>query len=370
MLQLEHALELLADRAEPLPIDVLVQRLEMRLIAEGSSLDAAVNAETVDLGQPPGLGGFLPHRRQWHGPALAVGVAAAVCVLIGGVVWLTGRGGSEVIEEPMQTTTTTPASVPDVLVPVAVNALPDSSAPAPIDQTSGIVVADGALWAATEGSMVRWNLEDRSVELFTSGDGLPLVEGGLGNVVVAPDGAIWASSWTQDVVMFDGARWIETDGYDHVDIVNPRCVAGEECRNPITAMAIGPDNLVWLAVGPETLLQFDGTAWNVVPVSDIEIHGDGAYAWATDFAVASDGTLWIASWEELLRYDGTRWDRFTAADGLPGGAINSVAVAPNGDIWVGTTDEFEGEAAGGVAGGSTATTGAPSMKATACMRTR
>ncbi|MGB9358252.1 MAG: two-component regulator propeller domain-containing protein [Acidimicrobiia bacterium] len=349
MLQLEHALELLADRAEPLPIDVLVHRLEMRLIVEGSSLDAAVSVETVDLEQPPGLGGSLPHRRRWHGPALAVGFAAAAFVLIGGVVWLLGHGGSEVVEEPMPTTTTTSASVPDVLVPVAVNALPDSSAPAPIDEISGVSVADGSLWVATDGGMVRWDIEDRSAEVFTPDSGLPLVEGGLGTVVVAPDGEIWASSWTQDVVMFDGARWTEPHGYDQVDIVNPRCVAGEECRNPITAMAIGPDNLVSLAVGPETLLQFDGTAWNVTPVSDVETHGDGADAWATDIAVASDGTLWIASWEELLRYDGTRWDRFAAADGLPAGAINSVAVAPNGDIWVGTTDDSEGEAAGGVA---------------------
>ena len=236
-----------------------------------------------------------------------------------------------------------------MLVPVAVNALPDSSAPAPIDEISGVSVADGSLWVATDGGMVRWDIEDRSAEAFTPDSGLLLVEGGLGTVVVAPDGEIWASSWTQDVVMFDGARWTEPHGYDQVDIVNPRCVAGEECRNPITATAIGPDNLVSLAVGPETLLQFDGTAWNVTPVSDVETHGDGADAWATDIAVASDGTLWIASWEELLRYDGTRWDRFVAADGLPAGAINSVAVAPNGDIWVGTTDDFEGEAAGGVA---------------------
>ncbi len=288
-------------------------------------------------------------RRAFPNWVVAVGAAIAVFVLVGGFAWLIGGVGSEVVDEPMPVTTTTPPSLPDDMQPVAINALPESSAPAPIDVTSGVAVAGGTLWAATEAGIARWDLEDRTSDVFTSTDGLPVAEGGLGQVAVAPDGTVWAYSWTQDVIMFDGTRWTEPDGYDQVDIVNPRCVFGEECLNPITAMAIGPDGLLSLAVGPETLLQFDGADWTVLPVSDAETHGDGASAWATDMAVASDGTFWIASWEELLRYDGFTWDRFTAADGLPPGAISSVAVAPNGDVWVGTTDDFEGEPAGGVA---------------------
>jgi sugar lactone lactonase YvrE len=288
-------------------------------------------------------------RRTFPNWVVAVGAAIAVFVLIGGFAWLIGGTGSEVVDEPMPVTTTTPPSVPDDMQPVAINALPESSAPDPIDVTSGVAVADGTLWAATEGGIARWDLETRRAEVFTSADGLPPAEFGFGQVAVAPDGTVWAYSWTQDVIMFDGTRWIEPDGYDQVDIVNPRCVFGEECLNPITAMAIGPDGLLSLAVGPDTLLQFDGADWTVLPVSDIETHGDGVSAWATDIAVAPDGTLWIASWEELLRYDGTTWDRFTVADGLPSGAVNSVAVAPNGDVWVGTTEGFEGESAGGVA---------------------
>ena len=349
MQQLEHALELLADRAEPVPLDVLVWRLEMQLAAEGASLNLTTGAETTNASQARSLDGFRPRRRRWQGPFLAAGVAAAVFVLIGGVAWLLGHGGSEVVEEPMPTTTTTPASVPDAVIPVAVNALPSSSTRSPIDETSGVSVADGSLWAATEGGMVRWDLDDRSAEVFTPDNGLPISEGGMGQVAVAPDGAVWAYSWSQDVVMFDGARWTEPRGYDQVDIVNPRCVPDEDCRNPITAMAIGPDNLVSLAVGPDTLLQFDGTAWNVVPITPAETHGDGAYAWATDIAVAPDGTLWIASWEELLRFDGATWDRFTVADGLPSGAISTVVVAPNGDVWIGTTDGSEVGSGGGVA---------------------
>jgi hypothetical protein len=168
-------------------------------------------------------------------------------------------------------------------------------------------------------------------------------------MALAPDGTVWAFTWNQDLAWFDGTRWSEPAGYDQLDIVNPRCVAGQECLNPITAMAAGPDGLLSVAVGPETLLEFDGVDWSVLPITPAETHGDGASAWATDMAVASDGMLWGASWEELLAFDGEMWDRFTATDGLPSGAISSVAVAPNGDVWVGTTDDFEGDTSGGVA---------------------
>lgn len=348
MRQLEHALGLLADRAEPIPIEILVWRLEVELAAEGVAAQTAVNAEALGSKYLSDLDGFGPTRSRWRGPLLAAAAAAAVIVLIAGVAWLLGRGGTEVVDEPMPATTTTPSSVPDVMQPVSANAVPESSAPAPIDVTTGVGVSDGFLWVATEAGIVRWDLADRTSEVFTATDGLPVAEGGLGQITVAPDGTVWAFSWTQDVVIFDGTRWTEPDGYDQIDIVNPRCVFGEECRNPITAMAVGLDGRLSLAVGTETLLQFDGSNWSVLPVSDAEIHGDGAYAWAADIAVAPDGTLWIASWEELLRHDGTTWERFTEADGLPSGAINSVAAAPNGDIWVATTDDSEGGTAGGV----------------------
>jgi len=315
--------------------------------------DAA--AEPVDV---PEILERSGHR--WVVPNWAVAVAAALAmfVLIGGFVWLISGTSSEVIEEPMPNVTTsvpttvpdeTSVSVPDAAPPVTVGILPESSTPAAIDETTAVAVSDGSLWAATQAGIVRWNLGDRSAGVFTSTDGLPNAEFGFGQVVVAPDGTVWAFTWNQDVVEFDGTRWVEPDGYDQLDIVNPRCVTGEECLDPITAMAIGPDNLVSLAVGPEALLQFDGTDWNILPVSDVETHGDGASAWATDIEVALDGTLWIASWEELLAYDGDGWTRFTTADGLPSGAINSVEVAPNGEVWVGATDNHEGESSGGVA---------------------
>lgn len=279
-------------------------------------------------------------RQRRNGVLVATAVFAVVMIL--GAAWLIGRTGSEVVDEPTPVTTTVPTSVPVMAPLVAIDA-DQVNYPLSSDETNGITVSDGMLWATTEAGIIRWDLEERHAVLFASADGLPFTDGASGRIAVAPDGTVWAFTWNQDLAKFDGTRWSEPDGYDQLDIVNPRCIFGEECLNPVTAMAVGPDGLLSLAVGEETLLQFDGVDWSVLPVTPTETHG------ATDMAISPDGTLWVASWEELLSYDGDTWVRLTAADGLPSGMINSVAVAPNGDVWVGTTDDFEGDAAGGIA---------------------
>jgi hypothetical protein len=312
--------------------------------------DAA--AEPVDIAE---ILARSEHRRVVPNWGVAVAAGLAVFVLIGGFVWLVSGTSSEVIEEPMPTvvaTTTatipdeTPVSVPDTAPLIRVD--PEQVASGlPVDATNAVAVGDGSLWVWTGLGIVRWDLEGRDAELFGSADGLPFADGASGRIAVAPDGTVWASTWNQDLARFDGTRWSEPDGYDQLDIVNPRCIVDEDCQDPITAMAVSPDGVLSLAVGEETLLQFDGTEWNVLPVSEMETH-DGS-AWTTDMAVAANGTLWVASWEELLAYDGDEWDRFTTVDGLPSGWIGSVAVAPNGDVWIGTNDRPEEDGAGGVA---------------------
>jgi len=336
--------------------------------------DAA--AEPVDV---PEILERSGHRRVVPNWAVAVAAALAVFVLIGGFVWLISGTDSEVIEEPMPTVTTsvpttvpdeTPVSLPDETPPVSfpdettpptgpdaaplVTIDPDQiNYPRPGDETYGIAVADGFLWAATGEGIVRWDVAEQRAEVFTTSEDLPFSGRGAHQVLVAPDGTVWAVSGHEGIARFDGSGWSEALGYDQLAAAGPPCVDddGEDdggvCVHPITGMAIGPDNLVSLAVGPETLLQFDGADWSVLPVTDAEIHGGSA--WGTSMAVAPDGTLWVASWEELLAYDGDTWGRFTANDGLPSGMIGSVAVAPNGDVWVGTIDDSEGNPSGGVA---------------------
>jgi hypothetical protein len=294
--------------------------------------------------------------RRWTG-VLVAAAAFAVVMILGVSLSLLNRGGDspDVIAPVITTTPTsvpdatpttipaaTPPVVPDETTPVVVTVPSESAAPGPIDEISGVAVADGSLWVSTGEGIVRWDLEGGDPDLFTPDDGVPMIEGFSPAITVAPDGTVWAYAfYPQDLVAFDGTRWSEPVGYDQIDALNPRCSPDDECPNPITAMAAGPNGVLFLALGDGALVEFDGVVWHVLP--------DTPVSHAADMAVAADGTLWVASWEDVLAHDGDTWTQFTTADGLPSGGISSVAVAPNGDVWVGATDVFDGEASSGLA---------------------
>jgi signal transduction histidine kinase/ligand-binding sensor domain-containing protein len=81
---------------------------------------------------------------------------------------------------------------------------------------------------------------------------------------------------------------------------------------------------------PPGLTQLDHKVWTT---------RDGAPARIWDMALDHDGTLWLAGETGLYRFDGLRFREFHAPPGdsdLPAGGYNSVAVARNGDVWVGS----------------------------------
>ena len=55
-----------------------------------------------------------------------------------------------------------------------------------------------------------------------------------------------------------------------------------------------------------------------------------------NLAFQTNNTVWFAVSDGLYRYDGYRWRRFAAADGLPSSFVRSVSVTRDGSVWVGT----------------------------------
>src|ERR1700722_9754375 len=49
-----------------------------------------------------------------------------------------------------------------------------------------------------------------------------------------------------------------------------------------------------------------------------------------------DGFLWVATDNGLFRYNGRRFQRFGAEDGLPQDDVTALAISANGTIWIGT----------------------------------
>jgi hypothetical protein len=162
------------------------------------------------------------------------------------------------------------------------------------------VGTDGLLWAGTNAGDTGKGLFTFDGEDFThitTADGLP--DDNAFQVAVAVDGTIWVATdvlygnpefalpdEAAGVASFDGTSWTTytlADGLLSNDGV----------------VAAGPDGTAWVVHGeiaPRGYARFDGTAWTAYP-TDPPVGGFRA-------VVDSDGTLWTASEDGLVRFDG------------------------------------------------------------------
>ena len=114
MRQLETALALLADRAESLPSDVVVERLTAQLAAEGIVADSAEsNNRIISQGDPDsdGTDSMLRRRYRWK-PLVAFGATVAIALIAVAAVLFAGQDRGDVVIQPASTTT-----VPELLSP-------------------------------------------------------------------------------------------------------------------------------------------------------------------------------------------------------------------------------------------------------------
>jgi hypothetical protein len=179
------------------------------------------------------------------------------------------------------------------------------------------VAADGAVWVATGGGVVRWQTPTGPPTVFVESDGLPSRT--VAFVAASEDGSVWAAGdrW---VARYDGS-WAVT-GRDSI----PDGDMGD--------LAVGPDGNAWIAVGGD-LLRLAGNTWAAVDPPPVQ----GASPWTGSLAVAPDGAVWASpnggegDSAEVLTYDG-RWTEYTESDGLAG-RTSTVAVSGDGTVWVG-----------------------------------
>jgi ligand-binding sensor domain-containing protein len=203
------------------------------------------------------------------------------------------------------------------------------------------VAPDHTVWVGTLDGLAHFDGEIWTT--YTEEDGL--ASNCIVSVSFAPDGLVWvaASSYSPaydplctqgGVSRFDGESWITYTKEDGLTAV------GEV----YTAIATTPDGLVW--VGHRNgILQFDGTSWSGVKPG----------ASVASMAAAPDGTLWVGGGNPfecrefwLSHFDGTTWTTFTQDDGLLGGCITSIAVAPGGTVWAVASSDSRWETQRGV----------------------
>jgi diguanylate cyclase (GGDEF)-like protein len=146
----------------------------------------------------------------------------------------------------------------------------------------------------------------------------------IGAILGDRSGVIWAGTWGEGIAFHD-----------------PRSRAFRAFRYSPN----DPEGLSYSAV-VRALGRADGTIvvgtnGNGLDLFDTHFHRTGSYRPAalsdgsiTCLAESSDHSLWIATLNGALQRLGG--ERFTPADGLPGGPIRTIAFAPNGALFVGS----------------------------------
>jgi ligand-binding sensor domain-containing protein len=189
--------------------------------------------------------------------------------------------------------------------------------------------ADGTVWFATGHSLSRFTgpetkaSDNETWPIYT----YPL-DDEITSLVVAPDGALWVSTWGGGISRFDGQTWTTY-------------MTGEgPASHNIESIAVGPDGTVWVST-------HDGLSRFVSPTVGAENTGTWTTYTAIDglpdnliraLGIDADGAPWVGTNQgTVARFDGQTWQTYHICDGLGLGGrfVRSIAVADDGSVWVG-----------------------------------
>lgn len=232
------------------------------------------------------------------------------------------------------------------------------------DITDIAVAADGSVWVATFDGGLRW-LPPGQTHWFSirSKDGL--INDQVRSITPLSNGIIWFATDT-GASSFDGLRWTSVSSADGLIDNNVYDIAVGEDGNIWFATYAGvsrfdPSTSTWTSLPSSDLpssdiihaiaIAPDGTPWvapsnsNVIP---IEISSSGAlffnegegppYENADQLSFALDGTLWIAGYDGVARFNPSSGEYTVYDSQSTSGAISdyseALAFSPDGSIWI------------------------------------
>jgi len=208
--------------------------------------------------------------------------------------------------------------------------------------------ADGGVWIGTWNGANRFDSATRTFATYRD-ELINIWVYGLG---IDAKGRIWFGT-EGGVSMFDGQQWrswTNDDGLGAVNAGNLPASAntglgtrdrhdlgveagGQESYNPNYVFAVQVDVLgrgVWFGTWGGGVSLFDGDqTWTTYTAAD-GLAGNIVYS----IAQSPDGTLWFGTNGGVTRFDGKTWQSYR--HGLVGQNVYAIAIDPGGQVWLGT----------------------------------
>ncbi|MGB3939988.1 MAG: two-component regulator propeller domain-containing protein [Candidatus Manganitrophaceae bacterium] len=123
-------------------------------------------------------------------------------------------------------------------------------------------------------------------------------------------------------------------------------------------VAVDREGRKWVGTYGGGLSRYDGKEWlTFTPYGGGRITYDDAWTiypagsglgdlWVYDIYFDSDGTVWVATWKGVSRFDGKQFTTYTEKDGLLDKWVYAIAKDRNGHFWFGTEggiNRFDGK---------------------------
>ena len=198
---------------------------------------------------------------------------------------------------------------------------------------TGITAFEDAVYCATKGGLVKWELPEGRYTVYTTLDGLP--SNILSDVVVDGEGMMWIGS-DSGITSFDGMyfeNYDRSDGLPSTEInelavdnggnlwiaTNSGVASFERGRfkylddeegpgsNPVLCINFDLGNNIWVGTGDDGIYFTTEGVWKHTTTRD------GLLANTSHrIAQAWDRSVWGASWAGISRWDGKGWQTFSS----------------------------------------------------------
>jgi diguanylate cyclase (GGDEF)-like protein len=178
----------------------------------------------------------------------------------------------------------------------------------------------GFLWFGAQTGLIRF--DGVNIKYYGAKEGLP--GAWIDQLLIAPDGALWAVVNNKGIVRFDGLRWVQVP------------IPKGEAPTGVQAIAVDARNQVFVTtasglfrIDPDNA-ELNWSVWNKsngLP----QDRADNVY-------IAPDGTIWFSSGRQLGRMRGPAYkpEMFPKNSGLPDEGIVAILMDSDFVLWVRT----------------------------------